>query len=96
MLASPSLLHQPTDGCGVTSISKVRRKNHHKINTKMTILFTLPSGLDPAGPCFRYSGPEKRLSEDDAIFVDAIHTDGDHTLQAGEMDNRNELNASNT
>ncbi|XP_064605778.1 pancreatic lipase-related protein 2-like [Liolophura sinensis] len=41
------------------------------------------TGMDPAGPCFRFSGPDSRLSKDDAVFVDVIHTDGDHLLQGG-------------
>ncbi len=32
------------------------------------------SNLDPAGPCFEEAAESKRLSRDDANFVDVIHT----------------------
>lgn len=33
------------------------------------------TGLDPAGPSFSNRGPNERLSPDDALFVDCMHTD---------------------
>lgn len=35
------------------------------------------TGLDPAGPCFRNLGPEERLDQTDADFVDVISTNID-------------------
>lgn len=34
------------------------------------------SGVDPAGPSFNGQPASDRLSEDDATFVEALHTDG--------------------
>lgn len=35
------------------------------------------TGLDPAGPCFRNLGPEDRLDQSDADFVDVVSTNID-------------------
>lgn len=51
--------------CGF--ISKYIKLNHEMI-------FKRISGLDPAGPCFENLRPEKRLSSQDANYVDVIHT----------------------
>lgn len=34
------------------------------------------TGLDPAQPCFANSDPALKLDQDDAPFVDIIHTNG--------------------
>ena len=39
--------------------------------------------MDPAGPYFENTDPIVRLDPSDALYVDAIHTDGAATLQIG-------------
>ena len=42
------------------------------------------TGLDPAEPCFEAGyGKHKRLTREDAKFVDIIHSDGSHTKNGG-------------
>ena len=41
--------------------------------------------MDPAGPGFEEVQPEVRLDPTDALFVDAIHTDAQHTLDFGRL-----------
>ena len=50
------------------------------IPTRIIILLT---GLDPAGPGFDEAELEVRLDPADALFVDVIHTDAQHTLHFG-------------
>lgn len=33
-------------------------------------------GLDPAGPLFNLNNPQDRLAKDDAVYVEALHTNG--------------------
>ncbi|XP_059166669.1 inactive pancreatic lipase-related protein 1-like [Physella acuta] len=39
------------------------------------------SGIDPAGPYFENTDPAVRLDPTDALYVDAIHTDGETLLE---------------
>lgn len=48
---------------------------HYRELTGVNI--TRLTGLDPAGPCFRNHGPEGRLDQSDADFVDIISTNID-------------------
>ncbi|XP_071953358.1 uncharacterized protein [Antedon mediterranea] len=41
------------------------------------------TGLDPAGPEFRYNHPDCRLDPTDAVLVDNIHTDGETLVSLG-------------
>jgi hypothetical protein len=56
--------------------------------TKKTTKFARITGLDPAGPLLRRASIDKRLSQDDADFVDCIHTSTTFGLQekSGHMD----------
>ena len=50
-------------------------------------LFFLFPGLDPAGPYFENTDKVVRLDPTDAMFVDAIHTDGESILTLGNYNN---------
>lgn len=41
------------------------------------------TGLDPAGPLFESQDPRARLDEQDAQFVDVIHSNGEQLLLGG-------------
>jgi hypothetical protein len=44
------------------------------------------TGLDPAGPAFTYESCEVRLCKGDAIFTEAIHTNGRPLIGFGTSD----------
>ncbi|CAF0852208.1 unnamed protein product [Adineta ricciae] len=56
--------------------------------TNKTTKFARITGLDPSGPLLRKASVDKRLSRDDADFVDSIHTSTTFGLQekSGHMD----------
>jgi len=56
--------------------------------TKKASKFARITGLDPSGPLLRQASIDKRLSPDDADFVDCIHTSATFGLQekSGHMD----------
>jgi hypothetical protein len=62
--------------------------NNFFIMSKKTIKFARITGLDPSGPLLRKASVDKRLSQDDADFVDCIHTSTTFGLQekSGHMD----------
>ena len=41
------------------------------------------SALDPAGPAFYNNNPRVRISPNDAMYVDVLHTNGDTSLSGG-------------
>ncbi|CAF2124099.1 unnamed protein product [Rotaria magnacalcarata] len=61
--------------------------NYYTISNKK-LRFARISGLDPSGPLLRKASIDKRLSSDDADFVDCIHTSTTFGLQekSGHMD----------
>ncbi len=62
--------------------------NNYYIMTKKASKFARITGLDPSGPLLRKASVDKRLSQDDADFVDCIHTSTTFGLQekSGHMD----------
>ena len=49
-------------------------KNQPERYSRSDYLTCLPTGLDPAGPLFDSDDYRVRIDEDDALFVDNIHT----------------------
>lgn len=47
----------------------------------LILLLWYSTALDAAGPLFESYPPSVRLDPSDAVFVDAIHTDGDEFYQ---------------